>query len=60
MFFMIRENSRFMLRLIYDKKIYIAVVPVAGIEPALPKESDFESDVSTNFTTLAQQKANYT
>ena len=31
------------------------VVPRAGIEPALPKKSDFESDVSTSFTTPAQK-----
>ena len=29
------------------------MVPLAGIEPALPKELDFESSASTNFTTGA-------
>lgn len=29
------------------------MVPVGGLEPPLPKEPDFESSVSTNFTTLA-------
>ncbi len=29
------------------------MVPLAGIEPALLSESDFESDASTNFTTGA-------
>ena len=28
------------------------LVAVAGIEPALPKEQDFESSVSTSSTTL--------
>ena len=32
------------------------MVPRAGIEPALPKKSDFESDVSTSFTTPAQNE----
>ncbi len=31
----------------------LEVVPLAGIEPALPKELDFESSASTNFTTGA-------
>ena len=30
------------------------MVPLAGIEPALPKELDFESSASTNFTTGAR------
>jgi hypothetical protein len=29
------------------------MVPEAGLEPALLSKSDFESDVSTNFTTRA-------
>ncbi len=29
------------------------MVPVGGLEPPLPREPDFESSVSTNFTTLA-------
>ncbi len=29
------------------------MVPADGIEPSLPKEPDFESGVSTNFTMLA-------
>ena len=32
---------------------YFIVVPRAGIEPALPKKLDFESNVSTSFTTPA-------
>ncbi len=31
----------------------VCLVPVAGLEPALPKKPDFESSVSTNSTTLA-------
>ena len=31
-----------------------SMVPRAGIEPALPKKLDFESNVSTSFTTPAQ------
>ncbi len=33
----------------------VSMVPVGGLEPPLPKEPDFESSVSTNFTTLALQ-----
>ncbi len=29
------------------------LVPPGGLEPPRPKASDFESDVSTNFTTVA-------
>ena len=32
----------------------VGVVPVAGIEPALPKKRHFECRVSTNSTTLAR------
>ena len=30
------------------------MVPESGIEPLLPKQPDFESSVSTSFTTQAQ------
>lgn len=30
------------------------MVPQDGLEPSLPKKSDFESDVSTNSTTAAK------
>ena len=32
------------------------VVPLAGLEPALPEELDFESSASTNFTTGARMR----
>ena len=35
---------------------FFCLVPVGGLEPPLPKEPDFESSVSTNFTTLALLK----
>lgn len=31
------------------------MVPLGGLEPPLPKETDFESVMSTNFITVAQQ-----
>ena len=31
-----------------------SLVPEAGIEPALPKEQDFESSASTSFATEAK------
>ena len=35
-----------------------AIVPEAGIEPALPKELDFESSASTSSATRASVSAN--
>ncbi len=32
------------------------MVPLAGLEPALRKELDFESSASTNFTTGAREE----
>ena len=53
-----RRNSRVNMGGIYKtKKVSknnMLVVPLAGIEPALLSESDFESDASTNFTTGAR------
>jgi hypothetical protein len=37
----------------------IKVVPLAGIEPALLAELDFESSASTNSATGATQSADY-
>ncbi len=38
-------------------KILSEMVPLAGLEPALRKELDFESSASTNFTTGAEERA---
>lgn len=35
------------------KATFLCMVPVGGLEPPLPKETDFESVVYTNFTTPA-------
>ena len=35
------------------------MVRVAGIEPAIPKASDFKSDVYTNSTTLARRRGHH-
>ena len=35
----------------------LEMVPLAGLEPALRKELDFESSASTNFTTGATERA---
>ena len=37
--------------------IWMEMVPLAGLEPALRKELDFESSASTNFTTGATERA---
>lgn len=39
-----------------NPKVSKKMVPLAGLEPALPKELDFESSASTNFTTGARMR----
>ena len=38
---------------IFRLRLYLNLVPEDGLEPSLPKETDFESVVYTNFTTRA-------
>ena len=51
-FVFVDEVNRNMFKIHFILNFY-RVVPPGGLEPPRPKASDFESDVSTDFTTAA-------
>ena len=52
-------NGLFVVGKWLKSSYFRGVVPPGGFEPPRPKASDFESDVSTDFTTAAWRGRNY-